>query len=221
MPPTRKLQQNMSGVVRCTADGVFYANGRYRCQKLENGVPCNREMADKSHNISSHNSDFHTDSAYRRMMTPGSFPCYVHGCNHRSTTFAAILGHLRKRHRFRGSSNPVKMHYGVPLRSKKRKTNRVNQNDHNRGLSNLSENNREATLREDDYTHLGGIGGSGGNVEPDIDALIQSIDPLLLNWSHTEANSGEGGFGSDGSGLFDDGLFFSESSTPGSFTPSG
>ncbi|KAI1346486.1 hypothetical protein F5Y01DRAFT_319696 [Xylaria sp. FL0043] len=216
MPPTRKWQQNMSGVVRRTADGVFYANGRYRCQKLENGVPCNREMADKSHNISSHNSDFHTDSAYRRNMTPGNYLCYVDGCNHRSPTGFAILGHLRKRHGFTGDSDPVKIYYGIPLSSKKKKkTNRVNQDDHNQGLSNISESNREETLPEDDYTHLGGIGGSGGNIEPDINELIQSIDPLLLKWDDTEGNSGEDLFSSDGSGLF------GEYSTPSTVTPSG
>ncbi|KAI0814115.1 hypothetical protein GGR55DRAFT_496260 [Xylaria sp. FL0064] len=214
MPPTRKWHQNMSGVVRYTNDGVFYANGRYRCQKFENGVPCNREMADKSHNISSHNSDFHTDSGYRRNMAPGNYPCYVDGCNHRSTTPLAIIGHLRKRHGFRGSSDPIKIHYGIPLRRKK-KTKKVNQDDHNQGQSNISENNREETLRGDNYTHLGGIGGSGGNIGPGINGLIQSIDPLLLNWDYTEGNSREGRFGSDGSGLV------GESSTPSTVTPSG
>ncbi|KAI0102603.1 hypothetical protein GGR51DRAFT_574063 [Nemania sp. FL0031] len=121
MPRTKADHTNTSGVARQTADGVFYQNGRYLCQRVENGTPCNKEMAGNTHSISSHNSRFHRAGPYRELQAAGDFKCFHENCEHRSPTFHAILGHIRYAHGFRGSSDAIKLHYGIPVNTKRKR----------------------------------------------------------------------------------------------------
>ncbi|KAJ8126235.1 hypothetical protein O1611_g7403 [Lasiodiplodia mahajangana] len=121
MPRTKTDHPNSSAVARETADGVFYENGRYLCRRLENGTPCNREMAGTAHSIGSHNSDFHKEGRYQLLQAEGDYKCIHDDCKHRSCTFNAILGHIRNVHGFRGSSDSLKLHYGIPIHNKRKR----------------------------------------------------------------------------------------------------
>ncbi|KAI0905132.1 hypothetical protein F4823DRAFT_155562 [Ustulina deusta] len=193
MPPTKKGHKNTSGVSRRTANGVFYADGKYLCQKIENGKPCNREMAATSHSISSHNCHFHADGPYRRQMAQGDFVCLMAGCNHRSRTFAAILAHIRRRHDFKGSSDPLKTYYGIPL-VHKRKHEEAKEDDRKENTPYVKEDGHEKNLQE---------------VEDENDAVNESddyegydlIDPILRKWDRDNHGPGNGGSGNGGSSL--------------------
>ncbi|KAI2625541.1 hypothetical protein GGS21DRAFT_307014 [Xylaria nigripes] len=78
---------------------------------LRDGTPCNREVTDTPHSISSHMSDFHRDGAYQRGMAPGTYECWEESCDHESPTYFAIEQHIRRKHGFRGSSKPLRLHY--------------------------------------------------------------------------------------------------------------
>ncbi|KAH8161501.1 hypothetical protein CIB48_g6755 [Xylaria polymorpha] len=210
MPLTKKGYQNTSGVSRQTADGVFYANGRYLCQRIENGAPCNREIAGTSHSISSHNSDFHKPGRYQQLMARGDYKCTWDGCNHQSANFQAILGHMRTSHKFRGSSDPLKRHYGIPVSAKRKGDNDVEGNrrkKHSRQntLQTIKEDDREDTcedtrveLEENHHEKSGQESEDDGN---DDDDYLDFIDPLLRKWDKENGGSGNDGAGGGGSSL--------------------
>ncbi|TRX90610.1 hypothetical protein FHL15_008583 [Xylaria flabelliformis] len=198
MPPTRKGYQNTSGVSRQTDDGIFYVNGRYLCQRVENGVRCNREFAANSHSISSHNSDFHTPGRYQQLMARGDYKCAYDRCNHRSENFQAILAHIRSSHKFKGSSDPLKLYYGIPIRTRRKKSSQKNvpsikEDDLEGTLKNPCENTREEPEElcdekseqesEDDHD--------------DDDDYLDLIDPRLRKWDE-DNGSGNGGAGNSG-----------------------
>ncbi|KAF2972745.1 hypothetical protein GQX73_g680 [Xylaria multiplex] len=196
MPRTKKGHANTSGISRQTADGVFYVDGRYMCQRLENGTPCNREMAGTSHSITSHNSDFHAEGSYRRQMARGEFNCIEDGCSHQSPTFAAILGHIRRRHAFKGSSDQLKIHYGIPI-CRKRKADKPKEDSRKKTRTEGKEEEREETRV--------GVNNvvDGESTEDDRDEYegLEFIDPRLLQWHKDNGGSGHDRFGDGGSGL--------------------
>ncbi|KAI0471376.1 hypothetical protein F4859DRAFT_117765 [Xylaria cf. heliscus] len=216
MPPTKRGYQNMSGVLRQTADGVFYADGRYLCQRVENGIRCNRQIAATRHSISSHNSDFHTPGRYQQLMARGDYECIEDGCNHKSMNFQAILAHIRGSHNFKGSSDPLKAHYGLPVSTKttkrkrgdyvkgnrcKKNCNADNQHSPQKTLPTIKEDDREDT-REEPIENLQENDGqeSEDNRDGDNDYL-DLIDPRLRKWDEDNGGSGNGGAGSGGSSL--------------------
>ncbi|KAI1421443.1 hypothetical protein F5Y12DRAFT_705045 [Xylaria sp. FL1777] len=217
MPPTKRGHQNTSGVTRQTADGVYYADGRYMCQKLENGRPCNRQMAGNSHSISSHNSDFHTEGSYRRQMAQGNFICNQDGCNHQSRRFPAILSHIRRRHGFKGSSDPLKAHYGIPLRPQ-RKNGKAKaadskkppvdtKKDCDENTHQESEGDNDAEEEPENYEGYGGYGGYDNDL----------IDPVLRKWDRDrdmdDDESGNGGSGLGGQILSSNVIAYTEYNT--------
>ncbi|KAI0530363.1 hypothetical protein GGR58DRAFT_508534 [Xylaria digitata] len=198
MPRTKKGHTNTSGISRQTADGVFYVDGRYLCQRLENGTPCNREMAGTSHSITSHNSHFHAEGSYRRQMARGEFNCTEDGCSHQSPTFAAILGHIRRRHAFKGSSDQLKIHYGIPICRKRKadepkKDSRKKTRTDSQEVQEVPEESRPGVEDVDDDEET----------EDDRDDYegLEFIDPLLLKWDKGSGGSGYDRFGDGGSGL--------------------
>ncbi|TGJ83855.1 hypothetical protein E0Z10_g4910 [Xylaria hypoxylon] len=230
MPPTKKGHTNKSGVSRQTADGVFYVDGRYLCRRLENGTPCNREMAGTSHSITSHNSDFHAAGSYRRQMVQGDFRCKEDDCTHQSPTFPAILAHIRRRHAFKGSSDHLKRHYGIPIyrkrkqeKAKERNRNKKDNREESRhevGNTVAAENPLppsdyplsplEPAAADDDAivppslffsSSVHDDGDSEHTAEDDDDEGHDCIDPLLLEWDKRNDGSGNGRFGDGGSGL--------------------
>ncbi|GAW17704.1 hypothetical protein ANO14919_071690 [Xylariales sp. No.14919] len=215
MPPTGRGYTNTSGVSRRTADGVFYVNGRYLCQRLENGTPCNREISSTRHSISSHNNHFHADSPYRRQMTRGKFPCRKDGCNHQSPTFAAILAHARRQHGLKGSANQLKILYGIPIsrrrireavmgsgearresppRTEEKGREEGPQGECHQGEGHQGENRPEENPQErhQEADNDGGAGGERRTAVP-----LDLIDPRLINWD----KNADSGSDSDGSSL--------------------
>ncbi|KAI0425580.1 hypothetical protein F5Y09DRAFT_95713 [Xylaria sp. FL1042] len=152
MPPTAKSHQNTSGIVRQTDDGIYYANGRYLCQKIKDGKPCGSEISAKKHNVTSHNSSIHTNSAYLQKMARGEFEC-KEGCGKISPTYQAMVGHLRRKHGYRGNSAAIKAYYNEEADEKAKQ-------DDKKSPSDAGEENREETLQN-------------GN---------DFIDPRLLAW---------------------------------------
>ncbi|KAI8948587.1 hypothetical protein F4801DRAFT_443651 [Xylaria longipes] len=213
MPPTKKGYQNTSGVSRQTADGVFYVNGRYLCQRLENGTCCNREIAATTHSISSHNSDFHTPGRYRQLMAKGDYKCTQDGCSHQSENFQAILAHIRSAHKFKGSSDPLKRHYGIPVGTKRKGDNDVKgnrQKKRQKALQTIKEDDgdtREDTRKklEESRHEKGGQESEDGrdddDGDDDDDDYLDLIDPRLRKWDKDNGGSGNGGAGSGGSGF--------------------
>ncbi|KAI0190636.1 hypothetical protein EV127DRAFT_78088 [Xylaria flabelliformis] len=198
MPPTRRGYQNTSGVSRQTDDGIFYVNGRYLCQRIENGVPCNREFASNSHSISSHNSDFHTPSRYRELMARGEYKCSYDGCSHQSENFQAILAHIRSSHDFKGSSDPLKVYYGIPIKTRRKKLSQ-------RYIPSIKEDDRETTLkdpRENTREELEEHCNEKSEQESeddhdDDDNSLDLLDPRLRKWDE-DNGSGNGGAGNSG-----------------------
>ncbi|KAI1742784.1 hypothetical protein F4680DRAFT_26668 [Xylaria scruposa] len=193
MPPTRKGYRNTSGVSRQTNDGIFYANGRYLCQRIENGVRCNREFAANSHSISSHNSDFHTPGRYQELMARGDYKCVNGDCNHQSDNFQAILAHYRSSHKFKGSSDPLKLLYGIPVRTRRKKPRQTN-------IPSIKEDDREdirkATCedtREEVKKNCNEKSEQESEDESDDnDEYLDLIDPRLRKWDEDNGDSGNG-----------------------------
>ncbi|KAI0870400.1 hypothetical protein GGS24DRAFT_107736 [Hypoxylon argillaceum] len=208
MPRTKAGYKNESGVSSQTDDGVFYVNGRYLCQRLKNGTPCNREMAATTHNISSHNSHFHKEGPYQEQMTKRIHECYHEDCDHKSDTFLAILGHLRRSHGFRGSSEPLFPIYGYPVRNKRKRKEPVEKKDRKKqrqGVKDVISENKPQEAKEE----------SNGNKSPEPEVSVREetpkeliqytndpyasseeflncIDPALLQWDKGNVGSGDG-----------------------------
>ncbi|GAP90761.1 hypothetical protein SAMD00023353_5201020 [Rosellinia necatrix] len=205
MPPTKNGRQNLAGVSRQTADGVFYTNGRYVCRRLRDGVPCNREMADTRHSISSHNSYFHTAGRYQQLMALGHYHCTEDGCNHESPTFNAILGHLRSSHGFRGSSDPLKLHYGIPVPTKRKRKTEAKQNGRKKQRQDSGEGGGQNRLQEDEEGQENTPQDTEEDPEADDD-LLYFIDPHLREWDRRHGGGGGGDFGGGGTGNGGSGL---------------
>ncbi|KAI1124896.1 hypothetical protein F5Y10DRAFT_19846 [Nemania abortiva] len=227
MPRTKPDHENTSGVIRQTADGVYYANGRYLCRRLINGTPCNREIAGTTHSISSHNSDFHREGQYQRLQARGDYPCSYAGCGHQSPTFNAILGHNRSVHGFRGSSDPLKEHYGIPIHNKNK---RKREDEVEKTVRKRQCQEAKDTIREDKHQDTkkdgsedrrqepkeGGRqnesqnpeGDNQGNSQEDLEIVnykynefLDCIDPVLRKWDRDNNGFGDDDAGSGGSGL--------------------
>ncbi|KAI1747576.1 hypothetical protein F4782DRAFT_418005 [Xylaria castorea] len=204
MPPTKKGYQNASGVSSQTDEGIFYVNGRYLCQRIENDTRCNREIAATRHSISSHNSDFHTPGRYRQLMARGDYKCNHDGCNHQSENFQAILAHNRSSHKFKGSSDPLKRHYGIPVGTRNPKRIR-DKKPRQKTLPAVKEDDREEThedAREELKENCDKKSGQESEDDRDHDDnSLDLIDPRLRKWDKDNGNSGNGGAGSGGSSL--------------------
>ncbi|KAI1109944.1 hypothetical protein F5Y14DRAFT_386932 [Nemania sp. NC0429] len=220
MPPTKATRTNTSGVLRQTSDGVYYGDGKFLCKKVENGKVCNRMMEANTHTISSHNSDFHKNGSYQRCMAAGDYRCKEVGCKHRSPTFNAILGHMRKTHGLRGSSDPLKLQHGLPL-SKKRK-NAAEEESRKKPRQEAKEDSYKGTpsSKEDSYEDKPQGTEEDGCEQPHQDGKEEAtdeedcldeedslfvIDPLLRKWDrdHEGFGDGDGAGGNGGSNLFD------------------
>ncbi|KAI1296014.1 hypothetical protein F5Y03DRAFT_410335 [Xylaria venustula] len=117
MPPTKRGYKNTSGVISQDEDGIHHRDGNYTCLKPKNGGEvCGSKIKDTKKDIQSHNSSKHKEnSAYQHKMTPGNYPCYESGCNHRSPNFEAIKKHLRSRHDIKGTEDEIKIRYGLSV----------------------------------------------------------------------------------------------------------
>ncbi|KAI0547712.1 hypothetical protein F4679DRAFT_355160 [Xylaria curta] len=193
MPPTKKGYQNTSSVSRQTDDGIFYVNGRYLRQRIENGVPCNREFAANSHSISSHNSDFHNPSRYQELMARGDYKCVYGDCNHQSENFQAILTHIRSSHEFKGSSDPLKLHYGISVRTRRKKPCQKNipsikEDDCENTHVDTGEDSREEIKKNCNEES----GQESADDRDDNDYYLDLIDPRLRKWDEDNDNSGNG-----------------------------
>ncbi|KAI1812185.1 hypothetical protein GGS20DRAFT_559016 [Poronia punctata] len=94
--------------------------GRYTCRILVNGRPCGHEMASNSHQIASHESDFHRDGAYKDAMATGPLPCHVNGCNSRPKNLKALVRHVGKCHQIKGpgTENRLRVLHGLAVKGR-------------------------------------------------------------------------------------------------------
>ncbi|KAI0506493.1 hypothetical protein F5B22DRAFT_623278 [Xylaria bambusicola] len=200
MAPTKKGHKNTSGVLRETPNGVFYLDGKYICQRRENGRPCNREMAGTNHSITSHNSKFHAEGPYKRQMAEGQYACFEDGCGAECSTFGAILAHVRRYHGFRGSSDPLKIRYGVALSDKGKGKGKVTKKDGRKRGTSDTEEDSHGEHHEEIHKESGQPAGNDHNAEDRHNNYegYGLIDPALLNWDNTKD-----GFDDDGRSLLD------------------